>query len=152
MSRAATGDGPFLGSGLGLVSQWCVARTVDHVRSAGFDDVGRAHILLFLRPSIHGRRPTAIAETMQVTKQSVNELLGHLEDRGYLTRGVDPADHRARIVRLTRRGRALERAVIDAARHADAELSKMLGAARFRRLRADLDELVRLTGSEAEPR
>ena len=38
--------------------------------------------------------------------------------------------------------------MIDAARRADRELSRMLGSQRFRRLRADLDELVRLTETE----
>ena len=133
---------------LRLVSNWVIARTFDDVRSTGYEDLGQAHVLLFRRPSMHGRRPTAIAETMQITKQSVNELLGHLEDRGYLTRAVDPSDRRARIVRLTRRGRALERTVIDASGQADRDLAKMLGAVRFRRLRADLDEIVRLTGME----
>ena len=82
-----TDEAPFVGSRLRLVSNWVIARTFDDVRSTGYEDLGQAHVLLFRRPSMHGRRPTAIAETMQITKQSVNELLGHLEDRGYLTRG-----------------------------------------------------------------
>ena len=85
---------------------------------------------------------------MCIRDRSVNELLAHLETHGYLTRTVDPSDHRARIVRLTRRGRALERTATTSARGSERQLSKLLGAARFRRLRADLDDLVRLTGSD----
>ncbi len=134
-----------MGSRLRLIWQWVRDRIYGEVRAAGYDDVGPAHVFLFRMPSMHGRRPSDIAETMQITKQSVNELLGHLERQGYLTREVDPADNRARIVRYTRKGHTFERIVIDAARRADRELSKMLGATRFRRLRTDLDELVRLT-------
>lgn len=145
MPAVVTDDGQYIGSRLRLIWQWLRARISEDVRAAGYDDVGPAHIFLFRVPSMHGRRPTDIGETMQITKQSVNELLGHLERRGYLTRAVDPSDNRARIVRYTRRGHALQRATIDAARRADRTLAVMLGARRFIRLRRDLDELARLT-------
>ena len=44
---------------------------------------------------------------MQITKQSVNELIGYLERQGYLRRVVDPDDSRARIIHLPPRGQAL---------------------------------------------
>jgi len=44
---------------------------------------------------------TLLADQLQITKQSVNDLLRHLEQHGYITRQHDPTDGRARIVRLT---------------------------------------------------
>ena len=138
-----------IGSHLRVLSTWVSERTLEDVRAQGFDDLGRAHVQLFRQPSMDGQRPTDVARTVRITKQSVNELLAHLEHHGYLTRDVDPDDNRARIVRFTRRGHAAQRAATDAARDAERELAKLLGNQRFRRLRADLDELVRLTEIES---
>ena len=45
-----------------------------------------------------------LADQVGITKQSVNDLLGHLEGHGYLVRVPDPADGRARVIRLTAKG------------------------------------------------
>jgi DNA-binding IclR family transcriptional regulator len=49
---------------------------------------------MFRHPTLDWRRPTEIADQLQISKQSVHELLGHLEQR-YLTREPDPttAEH-----------------------------------------------------------
>jgi DNA-binding MarR family transcriptional regulator len=150
MSSAPTNgdDGPFVGSRLRLVWQWVRAQIDEATRAAGYDDLNRAHINLCRYPGIEGRRPTEIAEDLQITKQSVNDLLAHMEDRGYMTREVDPADSRARIVRLTRKGKKLERTIFVAARDAEIQVADMLGAARFKQFRRSLDELVQLTSGE----
>lgn len=137
--------GPSIATRLRLVWQWARQQIYTEVCAAGFEDVSRAHVAVFRYPGLEGRRPTAIADDMQITKQSVNELLGHLERRGYLQRVVDPDDSRARIVQLTSRGLELERTTFAAARSAELRLSNLLGRQRFDRFRNDLDELVRLT-------
>jgi len=43
-----------------------------------------------------------------MTKQSVGEVTSDLEQRGYLERVPDPSDGRAKIIRLTDRGRAAQ--------------------------------------------
>jgi DNA-binding MarR family transcriptional regulator len=52
-----------------------------------------------------GTRLTELAERAHMTKQSVGEVASDLEQRGYLERVPDPADGRAKIIRLTERGR-----------------------------------------------
>lgn len=141
-------DGPFVGSRLRLVWQWVRAQIDEAVHAAGYEDLNRAHINLCRYPGVDGLRPTEIAEEMQITKQSVNDLLAHMEDRGYMTREVDPVDNRARIVRLTRKGKKLERTVFGAARDAEIEVANMLGDARFKQFRSSLDDLVRLTSED----
>jgi DNA-binding MarR family transcriptional regulator len=47
-----------------------------------------------------------------MTQQSMSELVAGLEARGYVQRLPDPTDRRARIVRLTQRGRAMLRAAL----------------------------------------
>ncbi len=81
------------------------------VLAAGYDDLNPAHISAFRYPTLDRQRPTELADQLQITKQSVNDLLGHLEQRGYLTREPDPTDGRARVIRLTAKGRRLEKTV-----------------------------------------
>ena len=52
-----------------------------------------------------GSRLTDLAERAHMTKQSVGEVTTELERRGYLERVPDPGDGRAKIIRLTERGR-----------------------------------------------
>lgn len=94
----------------------CIYR---RVRADGDDDLNPAHVAMFRYESLDGRRPTQLAEQMHITKQSINDFLGHLERRGAVERRPDPADSRARLVRLTARGRQLDAAVRAHARAAD---------------------------------
>jgi DNA-binding MarR family transcriptional regulator len=70
-----------------------------------------AHLQIFRFDGIEGSTAAALAAHAGMTKQSMHELITHLEQHGYLTREPDPRDTRARLVRLTPSGRALEREV-----------------------------------------
>jgi DNA-binding MarR family transcriptional regulator len=54
--------------------------------------------------SPEGGRLTDLAERAQMTKQAVGEVASELEKMGYVERVPDPADGRAKIIRLTGRG------------------------------------------------
>lgn len=73
------------------------------------------------------RRPNELAAHLQVRRSHVNGLLSSLQDRGLVRCDRDPADRRARVVRLTRNGRAY---------------LHELGEASLRRFAADLDDLT----------
>jgi DNA-binding MarR family transcriptional regulator len=68
-------------------------------------EVRAAHgaVLQFLDDE--GTRVTVLAERAHVTKQSMAQLVGHLEAHGYVERAPDPDDGRAKLVRATERGR-----------------------------------------------
>jgi DNA-binding MarR family transcriptional regulator len=134
--------GPHLGSMLRLVHQAIIAAVHAEVAAAGYDDVGRFHLNMFRSPTPDGLRPTEVAARLGITKQSVNDLLSHLEDRGYAERTPDPADGRARIIRLTPEGQRLRRVVDDAAGSAERSVADLLGPRRFRQLRASLETVV----------
>lgn len=51
-----------------------------------------------------GSRLTQLAESAQVTKQTAQFLVDQLESAGYVERAPDPADARAKLVRITPRG------------------------------------------------
>jgi len=67
-----------------------------------------AHIQLFRFGGIDGSSAAELAAHVGMTKQSMHELITYLERHGYLVREPDPDDTRARLVRLTPSGRALE--------------------------------------------
>lgn len=135
-----------MGSLTRLVWQWVRQQIHAAVVAAGYEDLNPAHVLLFRNPSLDGMRPGDLAEQMQITKQSVNELLGHLERRGYLVRERDPTDSRGRRIRLTARGLEVENLVWRAAEQAERDAAALIGEDRMQELRRTLDDLVARLG------
>ena len=113
------------------------------VVAAGYEDVNPAHVGLFRYPGLDGQRPSELADQLQITKQSVNDLLGHLEARGYLTREPDPDDGRARVVRLTPKGWRLQETIHGQAQAAEHHIAETLGASRYAQLQRALEDLTR---------
>lgn len=134
-----------------LAWQWIWNQIAANVAAAGYDDLNLAHLRVFRYRTIDGRRPSELAEEVQITKQSMNELLGHLEQRRYLVRDTDPTDSRARVVRLTPRGRRLEAKVLTSAKAAERQAAALLGKRRFDQLHGALIELVDLVTPSDEP-
>jgi DNA-binding MarR family transcriptional regulator len=125
-----------------LAWQWVRDQIFAGVVAAGYDDLSPAHVALFRYPTLDGLRPSELADHIQITKQSVNDLLGHLEQRGYLVRKPDPADGRARVVRLTAKGWRFEETVNTQAQAAEQRIAAMLGPRRFAQMRDALEELA----------
>ena len=142
MSSDFTDDGPLVGAMLREAWQSVWKQIFAGVVAAGYDDVNPAHVGLFRYPGLDRQRPSELADQLQITKQSVNDLLGHLEDRGYLTREPDPNDGRARVVRLTPSGRRLQKTIHGEARASEQRIVDTLGPRRFTQLRAALVDLV----------
>lgn len=143
MSSESANEGPYLGGMLRLGWQWVREQIFSGVVAAGYHDLNPAHVGLFRYPTLDRQRPSELADQLQITRQSVNDLLGHLEQRGYITREADPADGRARVVRLTAKGRRLEKTINSQAQAAELEIAELLGARRFAQLRNALEALAR---------
>ena len=139
VSKESFGQGPFLGAKLRLVWQWIRERVYSGVLEAGYDDLNPAHVGVFRYPTLDGQRPSELADQMQITRQSVNDLLGHLEQAGYITRGPDLKDKRSRVVRLTTEGRRLEQVIKSKAQAAELSIAEKLGPQRYSELRETLD-------------
>lgn len=95
------------------------------LQAAGFGEIRPGHGCVFggIDPE-HGSRLTELAERALMTKQSVGEFADDLERHGYLERVPDPSDGRAKIIRLTDRGRrayAIGRRLVDEIEHQWAE-------------------------------
>jgi DNA-binding MarR family transcriptional regulator len=118
---------------------------MERLAASGHAEVRAAHGAVFEYLDDAGTRVSVLAERARMTKQSMTELVAHLERHGYVERVPDPADGRARLVRLT--SRALE--VIPFARaeedRIEAEWTEYLGAARMAGVRDALEALREVT-------
>ena len=88
-----------------------------------------------------GTQVAELARRAHVTKQSMAELVAHLERHGYVERVPDPADGRAKLVRATARGRDVYAIAREVVAEVEARWTEQLGAARMRQLRALLEAL-----------
>ncbi len=139
---------PYIGAMLRVVWQWVRDQLYAGVIAAGFDDLSAAHVGLWRYPGLEGVRPSQLADHVGITKQSVNDLLGHLEAHGYLSRVPDSIDGRARVIRLTAKGRRLAETIYAAAGAAQLQIEEILGPRRFAQLHSSLELLTeQLEGS-----
>ena len=141
--------GPYLGWLTRQVWQWVRQSVAAEVAAAGFTDLNPAHVAVFRNPAPDGMSPSELAEQLQITRQSVNELLGHLEQHGYLVREPDPRNSRRRRIRLTGQGREVQAIVRTAAWRAERTAAELLGEHRLADLRRNLTDLVALLDSAA---
>ncbi len=100
-----------IGSLLGEPHQ-AFARSIQQALAAAYPELRQAHMGVFqhIDHPPEGTRLTELAERLQITKQSIGELVDYLEAHGYVERLADPADRRAKLVRLTQKGWAVHEA------------------------------------------
>jgi len=132
----------YVGALLRVAWQWVRDEMYAGVVAAGYADLNAAHVGLWRHPGLDGLRPSQLADRAGITKQSVNDLLGHLEEHGYLVRRADPEDGRARVIRLTSKGRRLEQTIYARAASAEGRIVEMLGTRQFAQMRRGLEELA----------
>jgi DNA-binding MarR family transcriptional regulator len=141
---------PYVGAMFRVVWQWVRDQLYQGVVAAGYDDLNAAHVGLWRYPGLDGLRPSKLADQVGITKQSVNDLLGHLERHGYLLRVPDSGDGRARVIRLTSKGRRLGQTIYAEAGAAERRIAEILGPRRFAQLHSSLELLTeQLTASPA---
>ena len=76
--------------------------------AAGYADLRPAHSAVFMNLDTEGTRITDLADRAQMTKQSMGALVSYLEQLGYVSSAPHPHDGRAKVVRLTKKGKATE--------------------------------------------
>ena len=89
-----------------------------------------------------GTRLTELARRAGVTKQAMMQMVDDLQEAGFVRRTPDPADARAKAVRLTSRGvrqRALAR---QAVQMVESRIRRELGPRRYAALRSALEDLT----------
>ena len=119
------------------------------IEEAGFDDFRIAHMNVFAWLPDSGARIGELARQAQLSKQTMTELVSHLESHGYVYRTRDPKDGRAWIIRFTERGAALDQVARRALLETEKEWAKALGQDSYLQLVDLLERLLPV--AEAAP-
>jgi DNA-binding MarR family transcriptional regulator len=127
--------GMLIGALLRVPAQAIHRRIIKELNAAGFEELRVPHMAVLQFPGPDSVRPSVLAERAGISKQAMNQLLRSLEALGYLARSDAPDEGRARIVRLTKRGRTAYAKIHDILRAVEHEWTAELGAKRFAELK-----------------
>jgi DNA-binding MarR family transcriptional regulator len=109
----------------------------------GYPDVRPGHAAVFLNIDRRaGTRLTELGRRAGMTKQGMMLLVDDLESRGYVRRAPDPYDSRAKVVKLTARGRQCAAECRRAVAALDGRLRREFGDRRYDAMLEVLDALV----------
>jgi DNA-binding MarR family transcriptional regulator len=116
-------------------------RIVDGVVGAGFPQKP-AHSAVFAQIAPEGSRLTELARRANMSPQAMGELVDELEQLDYVVRRPDPADRRAKLITLTKKGQACIAAGIATINGIEEQLTDRLGERGHRQLRNLLTKLL----------
>jgi DNA-binding MarR family transcriptional regulator len=124
-----------IGALLRVPAQAIQRRIISELNAAGFEELRLPHMAVLQFPGPDGVRPGLLADRAGMSKQAMNQLLRSLEEIGYLARSDHPDEGRARLVHLTKRGRAAYAKAIEILRDIEREWSAELGPKQFAQLK-----------------
>ena len=79
-------------------------RILQSLQLRGHPNIRPSHSVLFSNLGLGAVRVTELAERAQVTQQAMGKMLKEVERLGYISRGIDETDKRAKEIRLTEMG------------------------------------------------
>jgi len=109
---------------------------------AGYGDIREPHFQIFGNIRMGGIRLTELADRAQLSLAATSELVNDLADFGYLTRRPDPADGRAKLIDLTKRGQALMADAGERVADIERRWSKLVGAKDFAHMCRTMQRLL----------
>ncbi len=119
------------------------AELVASLDERGYPDARPGHATVFLHIDRRsGTRLTELARRARITKQGMMLVVDDLEERGYVRRVPDPDDARAKVVRLTAKGRRYVAEGRRAVAALEQRTRRELGERRYETLRGALEELT----------
>jgi len=125
------------------------AELVATLTERGYPDARPGHAAVFLHIDRRsGTRLTELARRARMTKQGMMLVDDDLEERGYVRRVPDADDARAKVVRLTARGRRFVAEARRSSAAVEARARRELGDRRYETLRDALEQLVGLLPEE----
>jgi DNA-binding MarR family transcriptional regulator len=141
-------DEPHLGRLLQEAQRALADELLQNLAERGYTDVRAGHAAVFMHIDRRaGTRLTELARRARMTKQGMMLLVDDLEERGYVRRVPDEEDGRAKVVRLTARGRRYVAEARRAVNAVEARARRLLGDRRYEGLRTALEDLI---GAEEE--
>jgi DNA-binding MarR family transcriptional regulator len=113
----------------------------ERLAEMGYEGLRTAHGTIGQHIADGGSRVTELAQLAQVSKPTVVYLVNDLERLGYVERVPDPADGRAKLIRMTLRGAEAQRMGTEIVRQIETDWSALLGEGEFAALRQHLQRL-----------
>ncbi|RLQ20404.1 MarR family transcriptional regulator [Seongchinamella sediminis] len=113
-------------------------RIFSQLAERGHPDIRPAHSQVFANLGMGSVRVSELAERAQITQQAMGKMLKELEQMGYITRGIDDSDKRAREIRLTRLGVKLAADSLAAVDQARGHYESRIGAKELQQLEEQL--------------
>lgn len=110
--------------------------------AAGLDGIRPAQAVALVPLAAGGLHASDLAQRLGVSRQAVAQAIAALERHGYVTRGPNPVDARARVIELTARGRQVLRVMRTNAVDLESRWERVLGEQRLRELRETLEMLL----------
>ncbi|MGH0033255.1 MAG: MarR family winged helix-turn-helix transcriptional regulator [Myxococcota bacterium] len=120
------------------------------LRARGHVGLQPSHQVVFASLVGSGARLTELAERAGMTKQAMGQLVDDLESLGYVERIPDPADGRAKIVRLTPDGRSFLDDAADVVSAIWDDYASLLGERELANLQSRLGSLLDRARAGAE--
>lgn len=146
MAQSGREDRRMIGALLRIPREAALRQVLAGLAAASFGDVRPATFTVFQHMPPEGMRLTALAEAALMTKQSMGYLVDDLEALGYVERVPDPADRRAKLVRLTARGQDVDETVREVIRQIEADWAARMGEDDYRHLGQLLRALIDVVG------
>jgi DNA-binding MarR family transcriptional regulator len=125
-----------------LIYEAAQVRVYAGLAGEGFPEIRPAHSAVFRHIQPDGSRASELAQQAGITKQSMAYLVDSLATDGYLESLPDPTDGRARLVRLTTRGRKALSALERLSEALEREITQHLPTGQIEALKADLETIV----------
>jgi len=101
-----------------------------------------SHSAVFAQIDPAGSRLSELARGANMSPQAMGELVDELESLGYVVRRPDPRDRRAKLIVLTRKGKACVEAGRITIQNLEDEITRRLGQQGHDRLRRMLEKLL----------
>lgn len=140
---------------LGRVQSVYAAEFDERLRGAGMRDLSLSlgtNVMRHLHDDT-GVRLGVLADLAGVTKQAISQQVTHLEATGYVLVDTDPTDSRAKVVRLTDRGRWSQQTSRPLFATLESDWRTRFGAGEIGELRRILEDLLeRLDDTAVAPR
>ena len=124
---------------------------VANMEERGYPNVRAGHAVIAITIDRRsGTRLTELATRARMTKQGMMLLVDDLEGRGFVRRVPDPDDARAKIVRLTTKGRTYVAESRRALQAIESRTRRDLGDRRYEQIRAALEWMAGAEEDEEE--
>ena len=116
-----------------------------------YADIRPTHGCVFRFVREDGMRLTELASLSGLTKQSLGEIVDDLVGKGYVERIPDPADRRAKLIRLTSKGREAQATGFGLFSKLEQQWADRYGEDRIKQMRTLLEEIVANESPSAAP-